>query len=441
MSFFRFRSWVVALALMASPPVARALTLEVERHTLTNGVPVLLRPMHAVPITTLQILYQCGSRDEVVGATGISHLLEHLMFDGSERFPAGSFDRLLEAAGGSSNGYTWTDVTAYMETFPPAALPLALDLEADRIRALALTPEVLEMERDVVSEERRQTVEDDDREAAWEALFSLVFQAYPYRDPVIGWMEDIQALTQAQVQARYELCYAPANALVVLTGDVAPAEALPALEAALGGLEAGAAVQHPRWNEPPQAGERRAVLWRAVPQPSFVVGYLGPAAADPDQPALELLDHVLSGGRSSVLVDALVYRREVLAEVSTTLLPMQAASLLLVEGTPADGVDPHTALAAVEEVLAQVRAVPLPAAALARARRAAERSLVEELEGVEGSADLLGTWELQAGGWERLTERPARWAEVSPEALRAVAARWLLPQHQNVVLVLPKEDR
>jgi predicted Zn-dependent peptidase len=301
-----------------------------------------------------------------------------------------------------------------------------------------LTPEVLEMERGVVSEERRQTVDDDDQGAAWEALFSLLFQAYPYRDPVVGWMEDIQAFTQAQVQARYERCYAPANALLVLAGDFEPTAALAALEDAFGSLEPGLAVVHPRWNEQPQRGERRAVLRRAVPQPSFVVGYLGPPAAHPDQPALELLDQVLSGGRASVLVDALVYRRAVLAEVSTFALPLQAASLILIEGTPADGVAPDAALAALEEEIARIRTRPLPGAALERARRAAELSLVQEMEGVEGSADLLGTWELQAGGWERLTERPARWAEVDPEALRAVAARWLVPEHRNVVLVMPE---
>ncbi|MFH1465939.1 MAG: pitrilysin family protein [Pseudomonadota bacterium] len=439
MAIWRFLSRVGLLALLAPRSVGWALSLGVERHELANGLPVLLRPVHAVPVTTLQVTYKCGSRDEVAGATGISHLLEHLMFDGSERYPAGAFDRLIEAAGGSSNGYTWKDVTAFMETFPPAALPLALELEADRMRALALTSEVLEMERGVVSEERRQTVEDDDDGAAWEALLSLMFRAYPYRDPVLGWMEDIQALSQPQVQTWYERCYAPANALLVLTGDFAPEEVLPALEAAFGALPAGEAVSHPRWNEQPQEGERRAVLRREVGQPSFVIGYLGPPAADLDQPALELLDQALSGGRAGVLVDALVYHREVLSDVSSFLIPLEAASLFMVEGTPAEGVGVEQALAALEEALARVRAEPLSEKALARARRAAQLSLVRELEGVEGSADLLATWELQAGGWERLAERPARWAEVSPEVLRGVAARWLPPDHRSVVLVMPLE--
>jgi predicted Zn-dependent peptidase len=157
-------------------------------------------------------------------------------------------------------------------------------------------------------------------------------------------------------------------------------------------------------------------------------------------PALELLDEVLSGGRASVLVDELVHRQEVLAEVETMLLPMDQASLFLIRGRPADGIEPAAALTALEATLARVRMEPQPEPRIARARKAAQLSLVQQVEGVEGSADLLATWELWFGGWERLGERPARWAEVGPGELRVAAERWLAPERRNTVVVLPVDE-
>jgi zinc protease len=432
--------WVAigVLSLLCAP--AHALELAVERHRLSNGLPVLLHEEHAVPVVTFQVFYQCGGRDEVVGATGISHLLEHMMFNGSERYPPKAFDRLLEAAGGSSNGYTWKDQTAYMESFPPAALELVLDMEADRMRSLAITPENLEQERGIVAEERRWAVDNDNDGAQWEALLSLMFQAHPYRDPVVGWMDDIQHLSQEQLQAWYDRCYAPSNATIVMTGDIEPQTLLPQLEERFGALESGEPMGHPRWNEPEQQGMRYAELHRPAGQVSISIGYVGPAAADPELPALELLDYVMSGGRSSLLVDELVHRDEVLLDVGTTLIPLEQASLFLIDATPSPGVEVEDALEAIEAVLENLRRIPLEPDRLDRARRQLELSLYQDLESVEERADLFGSWELFYGGYERLLERPQEWTDSEPEALRAVAERWLDPHRRNIVVLFPTDE-
>lgn len=418
---------------------AYGIELEVEHHQLSNGLSVLIHEEHAVPVVTFQVFYQCGGKDEVVGATGISHLLEHMMFNGSEHYPPKAFDRLLEAAGGSSNGYTWKDQTAYMETFPPGALELVLDMEADRMRSLAITAENLEQERGIVAEERRYSVDNDNDGAQWEVLLSLMFQAYPYRDPVVGWMDDIEHFSQQQLQAWYDRCYAPANALIVLAGDVDPATALPALEFEFGGLPAGTPMLHPRYNEPEQQGLRYAELHRPAGQPSISIGYVGPAANDPGLLPLELLDYAMSGGRSSLLIDQLVYQQEVLVDVGSTLLPLEQASLFLIDATPAEGVSVDVAIEAIEAVVGGLRRLPLEPALLQRARRQLELSLYQDLESVEERADLFGTWELFYGGSDVLLKRPAAWAALEPEQLRLAAERWLAPERRSVVVVFPSE--
>ena len=411
-----------------------------EHHQLSNGLTVLLHEEHAVPVVTFQVFYRCGGKDEVVGATGISHLLEHMMFNGSEHYPPKAFDRMLEAAGGSSNGYTWKDQTAYMETFPPAALDLVLAMESDRMRSLAITAENLEQERGVVAEERRWAVDNDNDGAQWEALLSLMFQAHPYRDPVVGWMDDIEHFTQADLQAWYDRCYAPANALIVLAGDIESAQALADLEQAFGGLDAGEPMAHPRWNEPEQQGLRYAELHRPAGNISISMGYVGPAAAEAELLPLELLDFVMSGGRSSLLIDELVHEQGVLLDVSTTLLPLEQASLFLIDAVPAEGVSAQEALDAVEAQLMLLREQPLDEARLARARRQLELGLYHDLETVEERADMLGSWELFHGGTSALFHRPAQWAALDAEALRASAERWLVPERRSVVVLFPTSE-
>ncbi len=216
--------------------------------------------------------------------------------------------------------------------------------------------------------------------------------------------------------------------------------ALASLEEAFGGLEAGQPMAHPRWYEPEQQGLRLAELHRPAGQLTLTIGWVGPAADHGDQPALELLDYALTGGRSSLLVDALVHRDEVLLDVSTSLLPLQQASLFLLEATPAEGVSAEDALAAIEEQLATLRAEPLDPVRIARARRQLELQLYHDLESVEERADMLGSWQLTHGDPAQLFARPEHWAAADGEALQGAASRWLAPEARNVVVLYPTEE-
>src|SRR4051812_44840022 len=180
----------------------------VQEHALPNGLQIRLLPDRELPIATLYSFFRVGSRNERPGITGIAHLFEHMMFNGAKKYGSKEFDRVLESRGGTSNAYTSNDMTAYYEDFASDALETVIDLESDRMRSLAITPETLKSEREVVKEERRLRVDNDIVGMLDEALSSIVWKAHPYHCPVIGWMADINAITREDAQQFFRTYYA-----------------------------------------------------------------------------------------------------------------------------------------------------------------------------------------------------------------------------------------
>src|SRR4051812_24393066 len=231
----------------------------VQEHSLPNGLHIRLLPDRSLPIATLYSFFRVGSRNERPGITGISHLFEHMMFNGSRKFGPKEFDRKLESAGGTSNAYTSTDVTAYYEDFAAEALPLVLDLESDRMASLLIDDDSLQREREVVKEERRFRTDNDIDGMMDEALGALAFVAHPYRWPVVGWMSDLNRITREDCERYFRTYYAPNNCTVVLVGDVDPKTAVGLIEKLYGKIQRGEALPSVADGEPPQKGERRAV--------------------------------------------------------------------------------------------------------------------------------------------------------------------------------------
>src|SRR5207253_5899304 len=232
----------------------------VQEHTLGNGLQVRLLPDGGLPIATSYSFFRVGSRNERPGITGISHLFEAMMFNGSRKYGPKEFDRRLESAGGSSNAYTSNDLTAYYEDFASDALPLVLDLEADRMASLTIDDVSLARERDVVKEERRFRTDNDIDGMMDEALGALAFLAHPYRWPVIGWMTDIEAITRQDCERYFRTYYAPNNCTLVLVGDFDGPAALKAIERLYSPIPSGEALPPVASGEPAQKGERRAVI-------------------------------------------------------------------------------------------------------------------------------------------------------------------------------------
>ncbi|MGH7150290.1 MAG: M16 family metallopeptidase, partial [Planctomycetota bacterium] len=255
-----------------------------ERHRLRNGLLVLLSPDRSLPLVSFQLHVRAGSRNERPGITGISHLFEHMMFNGAAKYGRKEFDRTLEREGGSSNASTSWDATVYHEEFPPAALRTVIDLEADRLRSLSITEESLRSEGAVVREERRVSVENDPDGDLFERLYAIAFEAHPYGAPIVGWMSDLEAMTVEDLRDYFRTYYAPGNALLVAAGDFDPIEAGESIRAAFEDIPAGTPPPSVRTVEPEQKGEKRLLLHREAEVPAVALAFHGPRAADGEDP-------------------------------------------------------------------------------------------------------------------------------------------------------------
>ena len=229
----------------------------VQSHILSNGLKVLTFENHSLPVVSMYTLYKVGSRNERPGITGISHLLEHMMFNGSKKFGPKEFDRILESGGGHSNAYTSRDLTVYYEDFASNLLETVIELDSDRMGWLNLSEELLSSESDVVKEERRMRTDNSVQGRLEEELYSASFQCHPYRWPIIGWMSDIENISVKDCKEYYKRYYAPNNAILVLAGDFQSNDALKMIEKHYGIIPAGSSPVSPNTIEPPQNGEKR----------------------------------------------------------------------------------------------------------------------------------------------------------------------------------------
>jgi len=410
-------------------------------HTFPNGLRVRLYPDRLVPAVSYYTFFRVGSRNERPGLTGISHLFEHMMFNGSERYGPKEFDRVLEAHGGTSNAYTSNDLTAYYDDFATEALPTVVDLESDRMRALRITEDGLEQERAVVKEERRLRTENSTFGLMEEQLESLVYQAHPYRWPVIGWMDDIDRIQRSDCLDFFGTYYAPSNASIYVAGDVEPDATLRLLETAYGAISAGPAAPPVPAGEPCQRGERRAAVRYPAQAPAMVAGFRGPAASSPDSAALDVLQVCLSAGEGSRLKRRLVQELEVAVTASVSWGWRIDPGLFMVFLELAPETRPQRAEEALWRELARVAHRGVGLREVERARRQLRSFVLNELSTHNGVAHALGQAEALLGDWREAGTALEQYRSVTPADVRRVAAEYLDPVRRNVVWLEPEAAR
>src|SRR5262252_7311580 len=267
-------------SLEAEAPAGKGVTAR--RYRLDNGLGLIAAVDKRAPIVSLQTWYRVGSRHEKPGATGIAHLFEHLMFGQTESLPPGELDRLVERTGGETNAATWVDWTYYKMSLPARDLALGIRLEAERMQHLVLEPAPVEAERDVVTNERRERVEDDVDGWLDEQLMAHAFTDHPYRWPTIGWMEDIRALALPDIRAFYRTWYAPNNATIVVVGDFEDAHLRELVARSYGAVAPAILPEVPRIREPDQALERVVRAPKPIATDRLLVGYKAPGQDDAD---------------------------------------------------------------------------------------------------------------------------------------------------------------
>jgi zinc protease len=411
--------------------------LRVHEATLRNGLRVRVVPSTDTPVVSLYTFFRVGSRNERPGLTGISHLFEHMMFNGAAKYGPNQFDEVLESHGGRSNAYTTHDLTVYYEDFATEALEQVLDLESDRMRSLTISDRTLDREREVVKEERRLRVDNEVMGLIDEELQALVFQAHPYRWPVIGWMGDIEAIQRADCEAYFRTYYAPNNAALWIAGDVDPEATVRRVRRAYGDIPAGPAVPPIVNAEPPQRGERRSVLTHPAQAPGLLVAFRGPPVSHPDALTLDVLQFILAVGEGSRLNKRLVYQEKVAVNVGMDWSWRLDPGVLLFHAEMAPSGDPARVEAELYRELARAAEQGVSEHELTKAKNNLRAHLMRELTTSSGRAHALGTYEAYLGSWRAGLRLADRYARIEGPAVRAAAAQYLKPSQRSVVTLLP----
>ncbi len=426
------------LALTLSLPATALAADVVVATTLDNGLRVLLLEDHRSPIVTVQVWYRVGSRNELRGATGIAHFLEHMMFKGTPAHGRGQFARLVEQNGGQDNAFTSQDVTSYYVNIAADKLDLVFELEADRMQNLLLDPKDIESERQVVIEERRTRTEDDPGGFLGEEVSSIAFKAHPYGYPIIGWMEDIGRITPAEIRAFHNVYYVPNNAIVVVGGDFRTDDALDSITRRFGKIPRGADPPPVLAVEPPPNGERRVIVRKQAELPIVYLAWHVPNQKSDDAAALEVLSTILAGGRASRLYKELVYRRQLALDAGGDYSYFSLdPNLFWFWATAMPGQTPETLE---KELLAQVQGLkrePVSDEELARAKNQIEATTVFQEDSIHRRAALLARFEL-IGGHRLKDAFLAKIRAVTAADVQRVAGAWFPEDKRNVGILLPQ---
>jgi zinc protease len=413
----------------------QALLLDIKEFRLDNGLEVLILEDHAVPLVTVQVWYRVGSRNERPGITGISHLLEHMMFKGTPKYGAGLYSQLIQRYGGTQNAFTSYDMTAYHAVLPAARLELALDLEADRMADLLLEPHEIKAEREVVKEERRLR-ENAPTGPMHEELGALAFKAHPYQWPIIGWMSDIEAITREELLAYYKTYYVPNNATLIIVGDVDTDQAMQAVRRHFGSLPQGPTPPPVRPPEPPQLGERRTEIPRPTALAAIAIAYHIPAFEHADALSLEVLSQILSQGQSSRLHRELVYQRQITTSINADAGLRVDPGLFTIVSMIQAGKTAAEVEAAVYELLEQVTEESIADLELQKAINQALSGFVFQQDSIQQQAFTIGSFHILQS-YKVINEYIERLRGVTKQDVARVARTYLTKVNRSVVTIVP----
>jgi zinc protease len=404
---------------------------------LPNGLKVLLLENHKAPVITFQVWYRVGSRNEAWGKTGLSHVLEHMMFKGTTRFGPEQFSRIIQENGGNDNAFTSADYTAYFEKLSADRVGVAVEMEADRMANLLLREEDFRTERMVVMEERRMRTEDDPQSFLLEQLQATAFQQQPYHWPVIGWMEDLEQLTLDDLKEYYRVYYNPVNAFLVVVGDFTKEALLPRLENSFGVIPRGVPPDQEKSIDPPQRGERRIVVKKEAQLPFLLMGYQVPRLGEPDSYVLEVIATLLANGKRSRFYRDLVRERELVlnAEAEHSLLSRDPG-LFLISAEPLPGKDVAQVEKALEQELERLRREPVPASELEKVKNLIEASFLTAQDSLFFQAMLLAQFEI-ASTWRAVDDYLPSIRKVTPEDIQRVANQYLIPERRTTGMLTP----
>jgi zinc protease len=408
---------------------------------LPNGLKVILLENHKTPLVTFQVWYRVGSRNEQWGKTGLSHMLEHMMFKGTEKIGPGQFSRIVEENGGNENAFTSADYTAYFENIVADHIEVPIRLEADRMQSLLLREDEFKTERLVVMEERRLRTEDEAKALLSESVEATAFQVQPYHWPVIGWMEDIEGFTVKDLRKYYAAFYTPSNAFIVVIGDFNVKTLFPLIEKTFGTIKGEPAPSQASMREQPQKGERRIVVKKESQLGAIIKAYHVPTIMDNDSYSLDLIQSILSSGESSRLYRKLVREQQLALSVDADNHSMSKDPGLFtifadfMPGKTADEVE--TALSAEIE---RLQKEPVGERELEKAKNQLEASLMFMRDSLFYQAMILAEYEIVTS-WRDLDHYIPKIRKITNQDVMAAAKKYLIPDNCTTGILVPLPAR
>ncbi|WP_455209410.1 M16 family metallopeptidase [Kaarinaea lacus] len=415
----------------------------VHEFTLDNGMKILVKQDSRAPVVVSQVWYKAGSSYEQNGTTGVAHVLEHMMFKGTQKYGPNEFSKIISENGGSENAFTGQDYTAYFQQLEKSRLPIAMELEADRMANLNLSAEEFAKEIQVVMEERRMRTDDKPTSKTYELFLATAYTNSPYHHPIIGWMDDLKNMTVEDAQKWYNDWYTPNNATLVVAGDVDPQQVLALAKEHYGKLEPGNVPKIKPQKEVEQNGVRRIVVKEPAQLPYLLMGYKVPVVAtaqnDWEPFALEMLAHVLDGSDSSRFTKELIRGKAMAASIGAGYdLFSRLDELFLFDATPAQG---YTVDDLEKEIRAQVERLKTELVSdkeLKRIKNQVVASKIYEQDSIFYQAMQMGTLETVGLDWRLMDEFVERFRAVTAEQVQQVAQKYLIDDRLTVAVLDPQ---
>ncbi len=418
----------------------------VHEKILDNGLKVIVKEDHRAPVATAQVWYKVGSASEYGGITGVSHVLEHMMFKGTPKYPVGQFSEILASIGARDNAFTGQDYTAYYQLFDVSKLETSFELESDRMAQLNLDESEFVKELEVVKEERRLRTEDNPNALTYEQFNATAYNSSPYHHPVIGWMNDLDNMQVSDLRAWYQQWYTPKNATLVVVGDVYPDEVFALAEKYYGPVESREVKPLKPRLEPEQTGERRVEIKAVAKLPYMIIGYKVPSLKTvkdvSEAYALNILSGILDGGRSSRLSKNLVREQEIAASAGAGYdLYSARNNMFLFDGTPNSGRTLEELEQAIYREVEKLQTELVSERELKRVKAQVLADEVYQLDSVQRQAYLIGSLETVGLGWQTMEEYAEYIQKISAQEVREVARKYLIDDRKTVAVLTPIEPK
>lgn len=414
---------------------------DIESYYLKNGMKVILSPNKEVPSICFRIFFKVGGKYELPGTTGISHLFEHMFFNGSSKFKPGMFDKLLEENGGYSNGSTWNDFTNYWEEFNSNKFELVLEMEADRMKALKLDTENLEQERYIVMEERRLSVDNNPKNKMEEELYATAFVSHLYRQPVIGWMNDLKNITLEDCKFFYKTYYSPNNSILVLTGDFDKSQAKKLISKYFEKLPKAKIPEHKKIEEPEQKAERIVNLLQEVELPALLIGYKSCSINDSDFYAMDLLANILSTGLSSRFNKILSEEKNLVTETFAFQDQMESKGLFKIYAQARGEKEFEKLLNEIEIIIEDIKTKGVTSNELEKAKNSKVIEYFHSFKTNQSFSFALGYFEILTGDFNNLFKVVDRYAKVTSDDIKKVAQKYFNNQSRSIIISKPASKK